>query len=106
VYSGTADSLAKGRKQRKLKIEAQELRVSGLRFDLSQHEMRQCIETLQHQEKLRDLAGRPAKLEAEAVVLPTVTGTVIGMEAERGAERIMVKPAVATTKEGTHATRK
>jgi hypothetical protein len=35
-----------------------------------------------------------------------VTGTVIGMETEHGAESITVKLAVATMKEDTHAARK
>ena len=106
VYSGAAELLAKERKQLGGEIEAQELKVSGLRSDLSQREMKQRVEMLQHQEKLRDLAGRQAKLEAEAVVFSTVTGTVIGLEAEHGAESITVKLAVATTKEMTHAARK
>ncbi len=68
--------------------------------------MKKRVDTLQHQEKLRDLAGRQAKLESESVVFSTVTGTVIGLEAEHGAESITVKLAVATTKENTHAARK
>lgn len=101
VYSGAAELLAKERKQLSLEIEAQETKLSGLRSDLSQREMKQRVETLQHQDKLRDLAGRQAKLEAETVVFSTVTGTVIGMETEHGAESITVKLVVATA-ETTH----
>jgi inner membrane protein len=96
VYSGATDLFAKERKQLGAEIEAQETKVSGLRSDLSQREMKQRVDALQQQDKLRDLAGRHAKLEAEAVVFSTVTGTVIGMETEHGAENITVKLAVAT----------
>jgi inner membrane protein len=99
VYSDAADLFAKERKQLGLEIEAQETKLSGLRSDLSQREMKQRVDALQQQDKLRDLAGRHAKLEAEAVVFSTVTGTVIGMETEHGAESITVKLAVATVKE-------
>jgi hypothetical protein len=106
VYSNAADLFAKERKQLGLEIEGQETKLSGLRSDLSQREMKQRVDALQQQDKLRDLAGRHAKLEAEAVVFSTVTGTVIGMETEHGAESITVKLAVATTKEEGHAARK
>jgi len=98
VYSGAADLFAKERKQLGAEIEAQEAKLSGLRSDLSQREMKQRVDALQQQDKLRDLAGRQAKLEAETVVFSTVTGTVIGMETEHGAESITVKLAVATRK--------
>lgn len=106
VYNGAADLLAKERKQIGTEIEAQETKVSGLRSDLSQREMKQRVAVLQQQDKLRDLAGRQAKLAAEVAVFSTVTGTVIGMETEHGAESITVKLAVATTKEKDHAERK
>jgi inner membrane protein len=99
VYSKAADLFAKERKQLGAEIEAQEAKLSGLRSDLSQREMKQRVDALQYEDKLRDLAGRQAKLEAETVVFSTVTGTVIGMETEHGAESITVKLAVATTKE-------
>jgi inner membrane protein len=99
VYSGAADLFTKERKQLSAEIEAQETKLSGLRSDLAQREMKQRVDALQHENKLRDLAGRHAKLEAETVVFSTVTGTVIGMETEHGAESITVKLAVATTKE-------
>jgi inner membrane protein len=98
VYSGAADLFAKERKQLSAEIEAQETKLSGLRSDLAQREMKQRVDALQHENKLRDLAGRQAKLEAETVVFSTVTGTVIGMETEHGAESIIVKLAVATIK--------
>ena len=105
VYSGAADLFAKERKQLNAEIEGQETKLSELRSDLSQREMKQRVAVLQQQDKLRDLAGRQAKLEAEAVVFSMVTGTVIGMETEHGAESITVKLAVATTKEDTHGQR-
>lgn len=105
VYSGAADLLAKERKQLSTEIEAQETKVSGLCSDLSQREMKQRVDALQQQDKLRDLAGRQAKLKAEVAVFSTVTGTVIGMETEHGAESITVKLAVATVKEKDHAER-
>lgn len=98
VYGDAADLFAKERKQLGLEIEAQETKLSGLRSDLSQREMKQRVAVLQQQEKLRDLAGRQAKLEAEAVVFSTVSGTVIGLETEHGAESITVKLAVAVGK--------
>jgi hypothetical protein len=99
VYSKAADLFAKERKQLGGEIEAQETKLSGLRSDLAQREMKQRVDALQHENKLRDLAGRQARLEAETVVFSTITGTVIGMETEHGAESIAVKLAVATTKE-------
>lgn len=105
VYSGAADLFAKERKQLNAEIEAQETKLSGLRSDLTQREMKQRVAALQHQEKLRDLAGRQAKLAAEAVMFSTVSGTVIGMETEHGAESITVKLVVATAKEEDHAER-
>jgi len=60
--------------------------------------MKQRVDAFQYEDKLRDLAGRQAELEAETVVFSTVTGTVIGMETEHGAESITVKLAVATSK--------
>lgn len=100
VYGNAADLFAKERKQLGVEIEAQETKLSGLRSDLSQREMKQRVDALQHENKLRDLAGRQAKLETEAVTFSTVTGTVIGMETEHSAESITVKLAVTTTKEG------
>jgi inner membrane protein len=105
VYSNAADLFAKERKQLGVEIEAQETKVSGLRSDLSQREMKQRVDALQQQDKLRDLAGRHAKLEAETVVFSTISGTVIGMETEHGAESITVKLAVAMVKEKDHAER-
>jgi inner membrane protein len=99
VYSGAADLFTKERKQLGAEIEAQETKLSGLQSDLAQREMKQRVDALQHENKLRGLAGRQTKLEAEAVVFSTVTGTVIGMETEHGAENITVKLAVATAKE-------
>jgi uncharacterized protein (UPF0335 family) len=57
---------------------------------------------VQHREKLRALTDRAKKLESEAVVLANVSGHVISMEAEHGAEHIMVKLAVAMNKEDEH----
>lgn len=98
VYGNAADLFAKERKQLGAEIEAQETKLSGLRSDLAQREMKQRVDALQHENKLRDLAGRRTKLETEAVTFATVTGTVIGMETEHGAESITVKLAVATVK--------
>lgn len=106
VYGTAADLFAKERKQLGAEIEAQETKLSGLRSDLSQREMKQRVDALQHENKLRDLTGRQAKLETEAVTFSTVTGTVIGMETEHGAESITVKLAVSTRKEEDHAARK
>jgi inner membrane protein len=98
VYTRSSELFAKELKKLGEEIAAQDNTLHALRSDLAQRETKQQVEELQYKDKLRDLAGRQAKLEAEAVVFSTVTGTVIGMETEHGAENITVKLAVATAK--------
>jgi AAA ATPase-like protein len=95
---GTAGLFGRELQQLASKIAAEEAKLKDLQGDVAQEEKRQKVDAVQHREKLRALTDRAKKLESEAVVLANVSGKVISMEAEHGAEQITVKLAVATVK--------
>jgi hypothetical protein len=84
-------------------LAAETAKLKDLQGDLVQEEKKQKVDAVQHREKLRALTDREKKLEAEAIVLANVSGKVISMEAEHGAESIVVKLVVATSKEDGYA---
>jgi inner membrane protein len=103
TYASQDNSVLFGKELKQLtgEIAAETAKLKDLQGDVAQEEKRQKVETVQHREKLRALTDRTKKLEGEAVVLANVSGKVISMEAEHGAEHITVKLAVATEKEKT-----
>jgi inner membrane protein len=100
---GTAGLFGKELKQLAGEIATETAKLKDLQGDLAQEERKQKVDAVQHRDKLRALTDRRQKLEAEAVVLANVSGKVISMEAEHGAESIVVKLAVATSKEEAYA---
>jgi inner membrane protein len=103
TYASQGNSALFGKELKQLasEIAMEAAKLKDLQGDVAQEEKRQKVETVQHREKLRALTDRAKKLEGEAVVLANVSGKVISMEAEHGAESITVKVAVATEKEKT-----
>lgn len=99
---GNAALFGKELKQLAGEIVMEAAKLKDLQGDVAQEEKRQKVESVQHREKLRALTDRAKKLEGEAIVLANVSGKVISMEAEHGAEQITVKLAVATSKEEEH----
>jgi hypothetical protein len=92
---GTAGLFGKELKQLAGEIAVETAKLKDLQGDLLQEEKKQKVDAVQHREKLRELTDREKKLESEAVVLANVSGKVISMEAEHGAEQITVKLAIA-----------
>jgi hypothetical protein len=92
-----------GKEVKKLEEElaTEAAKLKDLQGDLVQEERKQKVDAVQHREKLRALMDREKKLEAEVVILANVSGKVISMEEEHGAESIIVKLAVATMKTET-----
>src|SRR6185369_10762664 len=76
-------------------IAAETAKLKDLHGDLLQEEKKQKVDAVQHRGKLRSLTDREKKLETETVVLANVSGKVISMEAEHGAEQITVKLVIA-----------
>jgi inner membrane protein len=100
---GTAGLFGKELKKLEEELAAETAKLKDLQGDLAQEERKQKVDAVQHRDKLRALTDRRQKLEAEAVVLANVSGKVISMEAEHGAESIVVKLAVATSKGEAYA---
>lgn len=100
AYASHGDTGLFGKELKKLdeELAVETAKLKDMQGDLLQEEKKQKVDAVQHREKLRALTDRQQKLEGEAVVLANVSGKVISMEAEHGAESITVKLAVATTK--------
>lgn len=100
TYASQGNSALFGKELKQLasEIAMEAAKLKDLQGDVAQEEKRQKVESVQHREKLRALTDRAKKLEGEAVVLANVSGKVISMEAEHGAEHITVEIAVATSK--------
>jgi inner membrane protein len=105
AYTAHGDAGLFGKEMKKLdeELAADTAKLKDLQGDLVQEEKKQKVDAVQHREKLRALTDREKKLEAEAIVLANVSGKVISMEAEHGAESIVVKLVVATSKEDGYA---
>ncbi len=103
AYTAHGDAGLFGKEMKKLdeELATEAAKLKDLQGDLVQEERKQKVDAVQHREKLRALMDREKKLEAEAIILANVSGKVISMEAEHGAESIIVKLAVATTKTET-----
>jgi hypothetical protein len=104
AYTSQGNSALFGKELKQLtsEIASETAKLKDLQGDVTQEEKRQRVDAVQHREKLRALTDRAKKLEGEAVVLANVSGKVISMEAEHGAEQITVKLAVAMSKEEDH----
>lgn len=100
AYTSQGDTGLFGKETKKLdeELAAETAKLKDQQGDLTQEERKQKVEAVQHREKLRELADRQQKLEAEAVVLANISGKVVGMETEHGTDSITVKLAVATAK--------
>jgi hypothetical protein len=95
---GSAGLFGKELKQLEGELAIETAKLKDLQGDQLQEEKKQKVDAVQHREKLRALTDRQQKLEAEAVILANVSGKVVGMETEHGADSITVKLAVATNK--------
>lgn len=104
AYTKQGNSALFGKELKQLagEIATEAAKLKDLQGDVGQEEKRQKVDSVQHREKLRTLADRAMKLESEAVVLANISGKVISMETEHGAEQITVKLAIAMNKESEH----
>jgi hypothetical protein len=102
TLQGNPALFGKELKQLASEIAMEAAKLKDLQGDVAQEEKRQKVDSVQHREKLRTLADRAMKLVSEAVVLANISGKVISMETEHGAEQITVKLAIAMNKESEH----